>query len=236
MDFNVADLREQYKDLLENGIVPFWLRHGVDLEYGGVLSCMAEDGTQVSTDKYTWSQARFVWTMAALYNRYEARPAFLDAARKTIGFLLTHCRDENGWLVYRTTRAGQVIEGATSIYSDCFLVYGLSEYYRAVPDDALLEEAVRLFWRIAARVKEPDFRETAPYVLLPGRKIHGIPMILTEVANELAATMFRAKANGQPIADAADQSAATVMGHFVRPQRRLLLEYLSSDCSGTAAE
>jgi mannose/cellobiose epimerase-like protein (N-acyl-D-glucosamine 2-epimerase family) len=59
---------------------------------------------------------RFVWTMAALYNRYEPRPAFLDAARKTIDFLLTHCRDENGWLVYRTTRAGRAMEGATSTF------------------------------------------------------------------------------------------------------------------------
>ncbi|MEO7143167.1 MAG: AGE family epimerase/isomerase, partial [Bryobacteraceae bacterium] len=161
--------------MLADGIVPFWLRYGMDKEHGGVLSCMREDGTGISGDKYTWSQARFVWTMSALFNRFEPRPEFLEAARKTIGFLLAHARNEAGWLVYRTTREGVPLEGATSIYSDCFLVYGLSEYCRAVPESGWIGLAVETFWRIANRVEDPGFRETAPYTLLPGRKIHGIP-------------------------------------------------------------
>jgi N-acylglucosamine 2-epimerase len=224
VDFNPSKLREQYRTLLADGIIPFWLRHGVDEEYGGVLSCMSEDGTRISTDKYTWSQARFIWTMAALFNRFEPRPEFLEAARRTIDFLLAYARDEAGWLVYRTTREGIPLEGATSIYSDCFLVYGLSEYCRAVPDSSLMELAVRTFWRITRRVEEPDFQETAPYALLPGRKIHGIPMILTEVANELAETTQDAT-----IAEAADRYADCVMTNFVRPERKLLLEFLSAD-------
>ena len=224
MDFNPSKLREQYRTLLSDGIIPFWFRHGVDEEYGGVLSSMSEDGTRISTDKYTWSQARFVWTMAALFNRFEPRPEFIEAARRTIDFLLAHARDEAGWLVYRTTREGIPLEGATSIYSDCFLVYGLSEYCRAVPDSGLIELAVRTFWRITKRVEEPDFRETAPYAVLPGRKIHGIPMILTEVANELAETT-----KDPAIADAADRYAGCVMTNFVRPERKILLEFLSAD-------
>ena len=219
-----SKLYQQYRSLLTDGIVPFWLNHGVDDEYGGVLSCMTEDGACVSDDKYTWSQARFIWTMAALFNRFEPRPEFLERARKTIDFLTGHARDEAGWLAYCTTREGIPIESATSIYSDCFFVYGLGEYCRAVPDARLIELAVRTFWKIAKRVEEPDFRETAPYLLLPGRKIHGIPMILTEVANELAATT-----GDGAIADAADRYAATVMNRFVRPERKLLLEFLSAD-------
>jgi N-acylglucosamine 2-epimerase len=226
VDFNPAKLRAQYRILLSDGIIPFWLRYGVDEEYGGVLSCMNEDGTRISTDKYTWSQARFVWTMAALFNRFEPRSEFLEAARRTIDFLLANARDEAGWLVYRTTREGIPLEGATSIYSDCFLVYGLSEYCRAVPDSGLLDLAVRLFWRITKRVDEPDFRQTAPYTLLPGRKIHGIPMILTEVANELAETT-----QDPAIFAAADRYAGCVMTNFVRPERKLLLEFLDADYS-----
>ncbi|MGI8988019.1 MAG: AGE family epimerase/isomerase [Bryobacteraceae bacterium] len=223
-EFEPSRIHEQYRSLLADGIVPFWLRHGLDEEHGGVLSCMREDGARISGDKYTWSQARFVWTMSALFNRFEARPEFLEAARKTIAFLLAHARNEEGWLVYRTTREGVPLEGATSIYSDCFLVYGLSEYCRAVPDSGPIELAVETFWRIAKRVEEPGFRETAPYALLPGRKIHAIPMILTEVANELAATTGDAS-----IARAADEFSSRVTTHFVRPERQLLLEFLSAD-------
>jgi N-acylglucosamine 2-epimerase len=226
VDFHAGRLLQQYRTLLADGIIPFWFVHGIDEEYGGVLSCMTDEGERIGTDKYSWSQARFVWTMSALFNRFEPRPEFLEAARRTIDFLLTHATDETGWLAYRATREGVPLEGATSIYSDCFLVYGLSEYCRAVPDPVLKDLAARLFWKIAKRVEDPDFRETAPYTLLPRRRIHGIPMILTEVANELAITT-----GGNAIAEAADRYARCVMTHFVRPQRSVLLEFLSSDYS-----
>jgi N-acylglucosamine 2-epimerase len=221
---NTANLYTQYRRFLTEGVIPFWTQHGVDKEYGGVLSCMQEDGTPISTDKYTWSQARFVWTLSALYNRIEPRPEYLALARKTIEFLLARARDEQGRFVYRTTREGRILEGATSIYADCFVVYGLSEYCRAVRDEELLAAARQIFNRVCRRVDEPDFHETAPYPLPPGRRLHAVPMTLTEVANELAVT------TGDPaIEAAADEYAARVMNHFVRPRRRLLVEFLDRD-------
>ncbi|HEV2319275.1 MAG TPA: AGE family epimerase/isomerase, partial [Verrucomicrobiae bacterium] len=158
---NKTQLRRSYRELLLDGIVPFWARHGVDEKFGGVLSCMEDDGKPVSGDKYIWSQARWVWTCAALYNRIEKRAEFLKWARGTIDFLLRHGRDERGRWVYHTTREGQLLEGAISIYSDCFVVYGLSEYCRAAPEAGLLELACRIFAGIRERVKAPDFTETA---------------------------------------------------------------------------
>jgi N-acylglucosamine 2-epimerase len=221
---NRKALLRQYQELLLDGIVPFWMRHGVDREYGGVLSCMTEDGVQISTEKYIWSQARFIWTCSALYNRIERRPEFLERARETIDFLLRFGRDSEGRWVYRTTREGEVIEGATSIYSGCFVVYGLSEYCRAVPDEELLQIARDTFGRIRSRIEAPDFSATAPYQLPPNRRNHGLPMILTEVANQLALT------TGDPaVACAAAGYAACVMDRFVRPDRRCLLEFLDRE-------
>jgi len=214
-------LYRKFRELLLDGIVPFWMRRGVDREYGGVLSCMQEDGAPSSTEKYIWSQARFVWTCSALYNRIEPRPEFLERARETIDFLLAHGRDEAGRWVYRTTREGGVLEGATSIYSDCFVVYGLSEYCRARRDPALLSVARDTFGRICRRVEEPDFNQTAPYRLPPNRRNHGVPMILTETANELAQT------TGDPQIDAAaGMYAGRVMSHFLRPEHRCVVEFL----------
>ena len=219
-----ARLYKQYRELLADGIVPFWMTHGVDAELGGVLSCMQEDGAPINDEKYTWSQARFVWTCSALYNRFEPRREFLERARGTIEFILRHARDRNGRFAYRLTREGRTLDGPISIYSDCFVVYGLSEFYRATGDQALLDIARETFARIRQRVDEPDFFETAPYRLPPNRRVHGVPMILTEVANELAQT------TGEPdIERAADDYARRVMNHFVRPKRKLLLEYLSRD-------
>lgn len=217
-------LYQKYRSLLLDGIVPFWLKYGIDWEYGGVLSCMTDEGSPISGDKYIWSQARSVWTFSALYNRIEKRPEFLKAAQNSVRFLLAHGRDENDRWVYHTDRKGKVIEGPISIYADCFAVYGFSEYYRATGDENILSLARSSYEQIRRRIEEPDFSETAPYQLPPGRKVHGIPMIMLEVTNELAQTT--GDASLEPLAD---DFASQIMNHFVRPERKLLLEFLSDE-------
>lgn len=219
-----AHLDRQYRELLLDRFVPFWFRYGIDWEYGGVLSCLHEDGTVASGDKYIWSQARSVWTFSALYNRVAQRPEFLRAAENSVRFLLAHGRDPQGRWVYSTDRRGKVIEGPTSIYADCFAVYGLSEYYRATQSEEALAAALATFERVRHRIDEPDFQETAPYPLPLGWRNHGVPMILTEVTNELAQTV------GDPHLEAlADDYADRVMEHFLRPQHKAVLEFLTRD-------
>jgi N-acylglucosamine 2-epimerase len=43
-----------YRELLLDDIVPFWIMHGIGWEHGGVLSCMADNGSILSGDKYIW--------------------------------------------------------------------------------------------------------------------------------------------------------------------------------------
>jgi len=117
-----------------------------------------------------------------------------------------------------------MIEGPISIYADCFGVYGFSEYYRATRDEEVLAVALKTFERVRRRIDEPDFQETAPYPLPCGCRNHGVPMILTEVANELAQTT-----NDPRIEAFADQFASRVVNHFLRPQHRAILEFLGSD-------
>ncbi|MHB8655652.1 MAG: AGE family epimerase/isomerase [Terriglobia bacterium] len=219
-----SKIHNYFRSLLLDGFLPFWLNHGIDWEHGGVLSCMAEDGSPVSGDKFMWSQARSVWTFSALYNRIEKRPELLKVAENSVRFLLAHGRDDRGRWVYHTDRVGNVIEGALSIYTDCFVVYGFSEYYRAVQNPMILEVALSTFDRVRRRIEEPDFQETAPYPLPMGWKNHGVPMIMTEVAGELARTT-----GSNDFAALADTYAARIMSHFVRPHRKLLLEFLTDD-------
>lgn len=224
MTARLHQLQQIYRELLLENTVPFWLENGIDWQYGGVLSCMNDSGVVLSGEKYIWSQARSVWTFSALFNRVEKRPEYLKAAENSVRFLLDHGRDEQGRWVYRTDRRGEPIEGAISIYSDCFAVYGLSEYYRAVRDSAILAVAELTWEQILRRVRNPDFRETAPYALPPGRKAHAVSMMLTEVGNELLSTTGRSE-----IESVISRSVSEVMNHFVRPSRKLLLEFLTDD-------
>ena len=210
----------EYRDLLLNKIVPFWKEFGLDLEFGGLRSCMKEDGTRVSDDKYIWSQARWVWVCSAMFNRIEARPEFLLWAKSGVDFLMEHGRDTEGRWIYRTDRKGTAIEGAISIYSDCFAVYAFSEYFRATQDAAVLQVAIDTFWQILVRVEAEDFQETAPYPLPHGLRNHGVPMMLTEVANELAQTT-----GDSSIESIADLYSSRIMDRFVQPDN-LILEFL----------
>ena len=214
----------QYRTLLLDNVVPFWLNHGIDWKYGGVLSCIRDDGSIISGDKFLWSQARSVWTFAALYNRVEKRPEFLTAAENSIRFLLEHGRDKQGRWIYHADQQGREIEGATSIYTDCFVIYGFSEYYRAVRDQQVLSIARAALDRVCLRVDEPDFQETAPYPLPLGWKNHGIPMILTETLNEMILTVADTRLEAQ-----LDQYVGRVMNHFLRPDKKVLLEFLTTD-------
>jgi len=214
----------QYRTLLLDNVVPFWLNHGIDWKYGGVLSCIRDDGSIISGDKFLWSQARSVWTFAALYNRVEKRPEFLAAAENSIRFLLEHGRDKQGRWIYHADQQGREIEGATSIYTDCFVIYGFSEYYRAVRDQQVLSIARAALDRVCLRVDEPDFQETAPYPLPLGWKNHGIPMILTETLNEMILTAADTRLEAQ-----LDQYVGRVMNHFLRPDKKVLLEFLTTD-------
>lgn len=218
-----SSIADRYRRLLLEGFVPFWFEHGIDWEHGGVFSCMQDDGTRVCAEKFLWSQARSVWTFSALYNRIEARPEFLRAAENSLRFLLAHGRDATGRWVYRTDRQGKVLEGAVSIYTDCFVVYGLSEYMRATGERHLLELALDIYCSIQQRIEQPDFSETAPYALPFGWKNHGVPMILTEVTNELIVT------SGDTSLEAAlDVYVDRVMNKFLRPEKKVVLEFLDS--------
>ncbi len=225
MAFDLDRIHRTYSKLLWEGIVPFWFEHGIDREYGGVLSCMTEEGRRLNTDKYMWSQWRWVWMLSRLYNR-SGRPELLDTAAAAVRFLLAHGRDDAGRWLFAISREGHPLEGPTSIFADCFAIYGLSEYYRARPDPEALDVALATWRRVRARVEEPDFAETAPEPPEPGRRLHSIPMILLEVSHELSIT------TGAPeIARAADDYAARILDKHVRPELGVLVENLSWDYS-----
>ena len=62
----LSDLRRSYEhDLLED-VLPFWIRHGVDREHGGLLTGLAEDGALIDTDKAIWLQGRAAWAFATV--------------------------------------------------------------------------------------------------------------------------------------------------------------------------
>ncbi|MEP7357033.1 MAG: AGE family epimerase/isomerase, partial [Anaerolineales bacterium] len=104
-DFHAyADL---YRRTLLEDVIPFWEKHSPDREHGGYFTCLERDGAVYDTDKFVWLQARQVWTFSMLYNRIEARPAWLDMARLGADFLRAHGQAAAGAWYFALTRQGQ---------------------------------------------------------------------------------------------------------------------------------
>ena len=53
-----------YKNDLTQNIMPFWLKHGLDRQHGGVYTCLNRDGSLMDTTKSVWFQGRFAFICA----------------------------------------------------------------------------------------------------------------------------------------------------------------------------
>ena len=56
-----------FKEEMKENLLFFWMSRCLDEKNGGYLNCFSNDGSKlVSTDKYTWSQGRFLWMFSRL--------------------------------------------------------------------------------------------------------------------------------------------------------------------------
>ena len=219
-------LLARYRHELLDSVVPFWMRHAVDREHGGLLTCISDEGQILSTDKYMWSQLRAIWTFSALYNRIEPRDEWLDVAWRTYEFARRYGRDEQGRWVFATTREGDVVQGANSIYADGFAIYGLTELARATGDRGVVALARDTYDSVQRRLARPGSYGTAPFDVPEGGKAHAISMIFSLVFHELGHML-----DDPEIVKAGLGYARQVMDVFLRPEHRLLFEFTALDGS-----
>jgi len=124
-----AQLHTLYRSELLDRTIPFWLRHGLDWQNGGISTCLSDDGALISTDKYVWSQLRAIWTFSALYNRVEKKREWLDAATHIYDFIKHRGCNQNGdWYFCLNAAGAPLFNGATSLYCAGFAIYGFVEY------------------------------------------------------------------------------------------------------------
>jgi N-acylglucosamine 2-epimerase len=130
----ISSLAQYYRNLLTNNIVPFWEKRILDTEKGGYYNCFDREGNLYKDIKSGWFVGRHLYIFSALYNRIEKRQQWLDIAKVGRKFLMEKAYAGNGRFNYLMDRDGNVIEGTTSIFTDCFAMEGLLEYILASGD------------------------------------------------------------------------------------------------------
>ena len=144
-----------YREDLEQSVIPFWLKHSLDRKCGGYFNCLDRDGSVYDTKKYLWLQGREAYMFARLYNEFDRRPEFLDAAKLGLNFIRKHGKDHKGRIYFSLNREGKPFAFQRKPYSAVFYLQALVEYYKATGERACLDEAVKLFWRIREWIANP---------------------------------------------------------------------------------
>ncbi len=227
MSENFKALYQLYRAELLERTIPFWLKYGLDWAYGGICTCISDEGEVLSGDKYVWSQLRAIWTFSALYNKVERKPEYLEAATHIFNFIKDCGRNERGeWYFCLDENGRPLFNGATSIYCDGFAIYGFTEFARATGNVEAIELARQAYDNVLPRLAQPGSYQTHPLPIPAGTKAHGISMIFASAFGELGEYL-----NDSAITAAALDHARQVMDVFRRPADRRLYEFVSLDDS-----
>lgn len=184
-DLSFHSLANQYRDSLLEEVIPFWLNHSLDREYGGYFTCLTRDGSVFDTDKFMWLQGRQIWMFSKLCNQLGTREEWLQAAKLGVDFIKKHGRDEKGDFYFSLNRQGQPLIQPYNIFSDCFAAMAFSQYSLASGDQEAGDLARSTYNRILARKDNPKGQYNK---VVPGtRPMEGfaLPMILCNLTLEL---------------------------------------------------
>ena len=94
---SLTELRQQLHDRLFQAVLPFWDKHGIDHEYGGIMCSLDYDGTLADTGKNLWFLGRAIWVYSFLYNHFGKDPEFLAVAKRTKEFVFKYALQQDGW-------------------------------------------------------------------------------------------------------------------------------------------
>ena len=143
---------------LTERILPYWLEHAIDSEHGGFFGRIRQDGVVVSySPKGAVLNGRILWTFAAA-SRVIGNAGYRRAAERAYRYVVEQFVDPvHGGVYWSLDHLGRPLETTKKIYAQAFVMYGLSEYYRAFGDPDALEAAAQLFGLIETRGHDSEF-------------------------------------------------------------------------------
>lgn len=227
MALGLEEIKNMYDMQLRKSVLPFWLEHGMDKEYGGILTGLDRDGSIIETDKSVWFQGRALWTFATAYRTIDKKPEYLEAATSLVHFIENHCFDSDGRMFFRVSRDGRpVIKRLRYFFSETFAIIGFAAYSEATGDKAYADKAFSLLQKVemlrtTSGILIPKFnQDTEPSIGFGG------PMILLNVLSELRRVLPEKKSW---INAYMDTLINEVERYFIRDDMKLVLEQCAPD-------
>ena len=209
------------KNYLLNDVLPFWMKHAIDHEHGGLFNMIDRDGRVYGTDKNAWFAGRTMYTYALAYNELRRDPEYLSIAKNMYEFLPKCELDESGRLPFIVARDGRAIDVNDAYFTETFAAIGCAEYYIATKDEEAWKRAEKYF-DIAYRLYKSDLSRTpSQNPPVPETKALGPSMIMLSVSQVLRKVDF------EKYHAVAKESADEILAHLV--EGKGLLENITLD-------
>jgi len=219
-------LRNHYQSSLLDDVTPWWLAHSLDREYGGYFTRLERTGARYADDKDIWMTGREIWMFSHLYNTYDSRSEWLEAARLGVDFLLKHAFKPDGRMYFRLKRDGRPLSEVLSKYTEVFAAIGLAEYSKAADNQTTWAKAMEMYERLMLQLGRAEDTVLLGYPLKEQFHLHADDMCRITVAwvlNQLAPD--------QRFEDSLTESAESIMTRHWKPEMRALLENVAMDGS-----
>ena len=146
MDQKIKIFLNELDDELRNAILPYWTNRMVDHGNGGFYGQIdGNDQLHSSAPKGSVLNARILWTFSAAYNQFREKE-YLEVAHRAYEYCITYFINyRNEGVYWLLDHQGNPLETKNQIYALGFMIYGLSEYYKATSKVESLDHAKMLF-------------------------------------------------------------------------------------------
>ena len=132
-------------DNLNHNILPYWIDTMTDPRGGYYGRRDGHDRLDADAPKGAILNARILWSFSAAYLAMR-NPAYLQAADRAYNYIVDHFVDrEYGGTFWSVNPDGSPADTKKQFYAIGFMIYGLSEYYRASGYREALRLALDLF-------------------------------------------------------------------------------------------
>ncbi len=220
------DLKELYKTSLIDDVIPFWMKYGVDHEYGGFYNYLGRDGTVLHTDKVVRHLGRFTFLYALFYNKIEKRQGWLDLAFHGADFIDKYGFDIDGRAFYEVTRDGRPVRKRRYVITENYTAMAYAQLAIATGDDMWKAKARKIYNTILMYYRNPDLLPAKYYPNTRPIKGHNIPMIIVCTTQQM-----RLMGDEQLYQDTIDFCLDQVYNNFLKPEKKALLEVVNADGS-----
>ena len=178
---------EALESNLRECILPYWTEKMIDPAGGFYGRRDGFDRLDADAPKGAILNARILWTFAAAYNALQT-PEYLEIASRAKDYILNYFIDiRYGGAFWSVNPDGSPADTKKQFYAIAFIIYGLSEYYRACGDEEALRVAMELFDCIELHSRD---REKGGYIEAATREWKPIAdMRLSEKDSNASKTM-----------------------------------------------